>query len=146
MNPEELFPAALRLVRPGGGLAVIANGTPLWQQDSDWSRALRRCLEEWTGGTAAAPCGTDDASRIRYRDGLVAAGYDVREAAVEYRDDLDLDRLVGGVYSALGAGRLPAPDARPAFAERVRRAVAPYLPLTEHVRVALLLGRTPVWA
>jgi hypothetical protein len=89
------------------------------------------------------PCGSDDASRERYHDDLVAAGYDVREAAAEDRDDLDLDRLVGGVYSALGAGRLPAPDACPAFAEQVRRAVAPYLPLTEHVRVAMLLARAP---
>jgi SAM-dependent methyltransferase len=146
MNPDELFPAALRLVRPGGGVAVIANGTPLWQQDSDWSRALRRFLEQWTGGSAAAPCGTDAASRQRYRDGLAAAGYDVREATVEYRDDLDLDQLVGGVYSALGASALPAPAARPAFAEQVRRAVAPHHPLTEQVRVTMLLARAPVTA
>jgi SAM-dependent methyltransferase len=143
MNHDELFPAALRLVRPGGGVAVIANGTPLWQQDSAWSRALRRFLEQRTGTSAAAPCGTDAASRQRYRDRLVTAGYDVREATVEYRDDLDLDQLVGGVYSALGIGALPAPDARPAFAEQVRRAVAPHRPLTEHVRVAMLFGRAP---
>jgi ubiquinone/menaquinone biosynthesis C-methylase UbiE len=29
---EELFTAARRVLRPGGALAVIANGTPLWQQ------------------------------------------------------------------------------------------------------------------
>ncbi len=28
-------------LKPGGGIAVIANGTPLWQQPSDWSRAVR---------------------------------------------------------------------------------------------------------
>ena len=143
MNCDELVPAALRLVRPGGGVAVIANGAPLWQQDSAWSRALRRFLEQWTGRPAAEPCGTDAASAQRYRDGLTAAGYDTAEAAVEYRDDLDLDQLVGGVYSALGGGALPAPGARPAFAEQVRQAVAPHLPLTEHVRVTMLLGRAP---
>jgi SAM-dependent methyltransferase len=141
MNRDELFQAAFRLVRPGGGVAVIANGTPLWQQDTAWSRALRRFLEQWTGRSAAAPCGTDAASTQRYRDGLAAAGYGTAEATVEYRDDLDMDQLVGGVYSALGGGALPAPDARPAFAEQIREAVAPHLPLTEHVRVTMLFGR-----
>jgi SAM-dependent methyltransferase len=143
MDHDELFRAAIPLVRPGGGVAVLANGTPLWQQDSDWSRALRRFLEQWTGRAAAAPCGTDAASAQRYRDSLLAAGYDVREAAVEYRTDLDLDQLVGGIYSALGVGALPAADQRPAFADQVRRAVAPHQPLTEDVRVTMLFGRPP---
>ena len=78
----------------------------------------------------------------RYRRArLIAAGYDVREESVEYASDLDLDQLVGGIYSVLGAARLPASDQRPAFAEQVRGAVAPHQPLTEHVRVAMLLGR-----
>ena len=142
MDHDELFPAALSLIRAGGGVAVITNGTPLWQQDSAWSRALRSFLEHWLGAPATATCGTDAASQQRYRDGLIQAGYDVREQSVEYASDLDLDQLVGGVYSALGVARLPAPDQRPAFAEQVRRAVAPHQPLTEHVRVAMLLGRS----
>jgi trans-aconitate methyltransferase len=142
MDHGELFPAALSLIRPGGGVAVITNGTPLWQQDSAWSRALRRFLEHWLGGPTTATCGTDAASQQRYRDGLIEAGYNVREQSVEYASDLDLDQLVGGIYSALGVARLPAPDQRPAFAEQVRRAVAPHQPLTEHVRVAMLLGRS----
>jgi SAM-dependent methyltransferase len=141
MRDDDLFPAAVKLIRPGGGVAVIANGTPLWQQDSAWSRALRGFLEHWLGGPTTATCGTDAASQQRYRDRLIQAGYDVYEQSVEYASDLDLDQLVGGIYSALGVARLPAPDQRPAFAEQVRRAVAPHQPLTEHVRVAMLLGR-----
>jgi ubiquinone/menaquinone biosynthesis C-methylase UbiE len=58
MAHQQVFAAARRLLRPGGGLAVIANGTPLWQQPSDWSQALRA---PWNGGwepgwdRAAAP-------------------------------------------------------------------------------------------
>ena len=143
MDHDELFRAVLPLVRPGGGVAVITNGTPLWQQDSPWSRALRRFLEEWTGSPATAPCGTDAASQQRYRDSLTAAGYAVREASVDYASDLSMDQLVGGIYSALGDDRLPAPDQRPAFADQVRRVVAPHEPLTEQVRVALILGVAP---
>jgi ubiquinone/menaquinone biosynthesis C-methylase UbiE len=49
MNYRELFPALLPLLRPGGGAAVITNGTPLWLQDSAWSRALRGF---WNSGWA----------------------------------------------------------------------------------------------
>jgi hypothetical protein len=103
MNHDELFAAALPLIRPGGGIAVITTGTPLWQQDSAWSRALRRFLEEWTGSPVTAPCGTDAASQQRYRDSLTAAGYDVREASVEYASELS--SLASRWAEAIRSGR-----------------------------------------
>jgi len=118
----------------------VSNGTPLWLQDTGWSRALRGCLEEWFGERLTNPCGTDEASRQRYGDGLAAAGYAVSSTGVEYTDGLDLDRIVGGVYSAVSVDRLPPPDRRPDFAERIRRALEPHAPFTEHVRVAILSG------
>jgi hypothetical protein len=60
-------------------VAVIANGVPLWQQDSDWSRALRAALEGWLHIEAAATCGTDAATQRRYAEALIAAGYEVFE-------------------------------------------------------------------
>jgi SAM-dependent methyltransferase len=141
MHHDDLFQALTRLVRHGGGVAVITNGTPLWLQDSAWSQALRRFLEHWLGATTTATCGTDAASQRRYCDSLTAAGYDVQEASVEYTSDLDLEQLVGGIYSALSAGQIPPPDQRPLFAEQVRRALQPHERFTEHVRVTLLLGR-----
>ncbi|MCQ6246132.1 class I SAM-dependent methyltransferase [Streptomyces malaysiensis] len=45
MDHGELFRALSPLIRPGGGIAVVANGTPLWLQDDEWSRSLRACLE-----------------------------------------------------------------------------------------------------
>ena len=49
MRHEELFGACIPLMRAGGGVAVVTNGTPLWLQDTDWSRALRGFLERWRG-------------------------------------------------------------------------------------------------
>src|SRR5918993_1054684 len=47
MHPEQLFPALVPLLRPGGGgVAVITNGVPVWQQDSEWSQRLREFLEQ----------------------------------------------------------------------------------------------------
>lgn len=138
MRYAELFPALIPLLRPGGGIAVITNGTPLWLQGSAWSRALRGFLEQWLDTTLSNPCGTDDASQQRYRDAMTAAGLDVTEASFEYTDDLDLGQLVGSLYSAMP---VPPRDQRAAFAEQVRRAVAPHERFTEPVLVRMLLGK-----
>ncbi|HLQ56967.1 MAG TPA: class I SAM-dependent methyltransferase [Streptosporangiaceae bacterium] len=141
MRYGELFRTLVPLLRPGGGIAVITNGTPLWLQDNAWSQALRQFLEEWLDTKVTNACGTDEASQQCYRDHLTAAGFDVTEASVEYADELDLEHLVGSLYSALPVQQLPAPDQRPVFAEQVRRAVAPHERFTAHVRVRMLLGR-----
>jgi SAM-dependent methyltransferase len=141
MDYDQLFPALMPLLRPGGGVAVITNGTPLWLQDSAWSHALRGFLEQSSGRRLTNACGTDEASQRRYRDSLTAAGFDVRDASIEYTDDLDFEHLVGGLYSAFPASQLPPADQRPAFAEQVRRVLEPHVPYTDCVRVAMLFGR-----
>jgi trans-aconitate methyltransferase len=140
MRYRELIPALVPLLRPGGGVAVITNGTPMWLQDSAWSRALRSFLEQWLGRPTSRTCGTDDASQQRYRDTMTEAGLEVTETRYDYTDELDLDHLVGGIHSAMP---LPPPDQRAAFADQIRRAVAPYAPFTEPVLVRMLLGRRP---
>jgi SAM-dependent methyltransferase len=76
---------------------------------------------------------------MRYRDAMTAAGFGVTEASFEYTGELDLDGLVGSLYSAMP---VPPPDQRAAFAEQVRRAVAPCERFTEPVRVRMLLGQS----
>jgi hypothetical protein len=42
----------------------------------------------------------------------------------------------------LPVDHLPLADARPAFAEQIRRAIGPQDRFTEHVHVMMLLGRS----
>jgi len=51
--------------------------------------------------------------------------------------------IVGGIFSALSADRLPPPQRRQEFAAQVRDALARYEPLTEHIRVSIQLGHGP---
>jgi hypothetical protein len=74
MDHEQLFHAARPLVRPGGGVAVLANGMPLWRQPSAASQALRACLERWFNVTLVSGCCTDQQSRQQYAAALKAAG------------------------------------------------------------------------
>jgi trans-aconitate methyltransferase len=88
MRHEDLFQAAVPLLRPGGGIAVVANGTPLWLQHSAWSQGLREFLEAWLGTTLSSACGTDQESQHRYQQTLAQAGYTVSAAAAEYVAEL----------------------------------------------------------
>jgi SAM-dependent methyltransferase len=140
MDRDTLFRAIDPLLRPGGGIAVITNGTPLWLQDTAWSRALRECLEQWTGKRQTWACQTDEAGRRLNREALTSAGYRVVESSVDYAARLTTDQIVGGVFSALSGDRMPSPDRREEFAARVRDALTPHEPLTEHVCVSLQFG------
>jgi SAM-dependent methyltransferase len=141
MDHERLFRALPAVLRPGGGVAVVTNGIPVWLQDSDWSRALRGFLERWHGRPTTLTCGSADADQRRYRDTLTGAGFEVREARIEYADELDLEQLIGSVYSAVPVDRLPPPDRRPGFAEQLREALHPHVRYVEQVPVRLLFGR-----
>ncbi|XUL93728.1 methyltransferase domain-containing protein [Streptomyces galilaeus] len=141
MRHEELFRTLAPLFRAGGGVAVVANGTPLWQQDCAWSHALRACLEDHFGRRLEATCGTATHDRRRYAEALRAAGFtDVRETVIDYGDELSVDEIIGGVYSAIPADRLPKEEDRPAFAERIHRSL-PSGPYLESVQVSVLVGR-----
>ena len=142
MQHDDLFRTVLPFVRTGGGIAVISNGTPLWLQDSPWSRALRGCLEQWLGTTLTATCGTSGRDRLRYAQALRSAGFgDVREIVVEYSDELSFDQIFGGVCSAIPADRLPPPNDRAVLAERIRQALPADERFTEDVTVTMLVGQ-----
>ena len=144
MDRATLFRAARPLLRPGGGIAVVTNGTPLWLQNTEWSQTLQECLQRWLGleQRPTGSCQTDDAGRRLNREALETAGYQVVEASVDYEAELTVDELVGGVFSALSADRLSSPESREEFTVQVRDALGWPDRLTEHVRVSLQIGRS----
>ncbi|MFE9383998.1 class I SAM-dependent methyltransferase [Streptomyces sp. NPDC007025] len=142
MRHDALFRDLLPLFRAGGGIAVLANGAPLWQQDSDWSGALRGCLAEYFGTELTASCGTAEQDRIRYAESLKEAGFsDVRSTAVSYTEELTFEQVVGGLYSAVPAELLPTAEQRPAFEGRLRKALPAVDVFPEQVHVSALVGR-----
>ncbi|MET0132207.1 MAG: class I SAM-dependent methyltransferase [Kibdelosporangium sp.] len=138
MDHEKLFDALFPLVRTGGGVAVLSNGTPLWLQDTPWSHALRGVMEQWLGTTLTNTCGTDQLARDRYRASMINSGFEVRGSSVDYTDHLTVDQIIGGVYSALPEHRLPTD--RAAFETLIRDVLAPHAPYIEHINVVMVLG------
>jgi hypothetical protein len=56
-----------------------------------------------------------------------------------YQDELSLEQVLGGVYSALSPDDLPA-SSREAFAEHVTRSLPTTTAFTEEVPVTALIG------
>ncbi|MBM7775552.1 trans-aconitate methyltransferase [Actinokineospora baliensis] len=140
MDHPRLFAEIPATVRPGGGVAVLTNGTPLWLQETEWSRALRSVLEEWLSTPLTAACGTDEGSQQRYLDAMAEAGLACHRFEHTYSAPLALSEIVGGVFSALSVDRLPGAAGRAELAERVERALGGG-PFEEFVRVTVLVGR-----
>lgn len=140
MNSRVLFRDARPLLRDGGGIAIVTNGTPLWLQDTDWSRVLRSVLEEWTGRAVTSACGTDEAARDKYATELSAAGYMTSEVRIAYDAELDLETLIGGLFSAMSPADVDDPARRRGFADRVRGALAPDTHFRENVQVTIQTG------
>lgn len=142
MDETQLFRRAARLLKPSGAIAVIANGTPLWLHDTDWSRAVKETLEEWLGTPGNNHCSTDAETRSALAERMREAQLDVSETVVEYTVPLSLEFLIGNIFSALGE-RLPSTADRLVLAEKIRRRMGTVLDVEEHVRVAALIGRKP---
>lgn len=140
MDHATLFPALRSLLRPGGGIAVLTNGAPMWLHESSWSKALREYLSDWLGQPLARTCGSGQGEQDRYRASLEAAGFATGSDVVEYEDEIDLEFVIGAVYSATPEDSLPKPAERAGFEERLSAAISPYAPFMEPVQVRILIG------
>ncbi|MFC5994048.1 class I SAM-dependent methyltransferase [Pseudonocardia hispaniensis] len=143
MNPAAVFAALHEVLVPEGAVAVIANGVPLWLQNTAWSRRLRWHLEAVFATAVRSSCGTDEPARSRCRAALQAAGYQTSEHRVDYTDLMSFEQLVGNLYSAMPIAWLPALADRPGFEQDLRDALGEVHTdehFREEVRVAILLG------
>ena len=87
---------------PGGAIAIITHGIPLWLADTEWSRAVNAYLTGWFGRLGAGSCGTDETALREGREQLTTTGFD-DAAVLEHHDraDVDADYVIGHLYSAL---------------------------------------------
>lgn len=142
LDRDSLFRAARKALHPRRGLAIIANGTPLWLQDTRWSGELRAFMHRWLGVEPTNHCGTDEATRATYRRELIELDYTVEEVRVDYTGTLTLEDIVGGVFSALSE-RIPKRDERAQFAAELADALSGTGPFLEHVSVRTLVAHLP---
>jgi SAM-dependent methyltransferase len=144
MDPASVFAQARELLSPGGGLAVVSHGQPLWLADTDWARSVRAFLEGWFGTSTGNRCGLDDRTREERRRLLSETGFvDVTDLRHEYDAELTVEYVIGHLYSALSEGQVP-PDRRAEFEAGVRNALEHRTDaFVEHVPVITLAATSP---
>lgn len=141
MDAAAVFASCARVLRPGGGLAVITSGQPLWLAEQEWTRALRTHLETWTGPLRST-CGTDGHTLEQRSAQLQRTGFD-DVSVLEHRDQvqLDVEHVIGHLYSAMSQDQVPS-SPRAEFETGLRTALQPHEhDLVEDVTMTVLLGR-----
>jgi SAM-dependent methyltransferase len=143
MDTDRVFMHARRLLRPGGALAIISQGPPMWLADSSWASALRGYLAEWAGGPLTGTCDTDREAAEERRHLMRAHGFGSVELVEHtYNNDVDLTYIAGHLYSAMPQAMVPA-KRRPEFQSGLQRALRGHLAegkLTERIHATALIG------
>lgn len=108
MNPADVFANARPLLRPGGGIAIVSHGVPLWLADNGWAREVNRFLQDWLGASTGGQCGVDDRTRADRAATLSECGFvEVTVLHHEYTAQLTPQYVVGHLYSALSETQIP---------------------------------------
>jgi hypothetical protein len=131
------------LLRPGGGVAVMTQGPPLWQGSASWQSRVRTVLEH-TLGHSGGTCGTDAAALDRRTQTLSELGLEVSVSTWHASHAVDIDWVIGHMGSALSAGSLQ--QGRPdGLASRLRAVLEENEPvdLVEDVTTTAVIGRLP---
>lgn len=132
-----------RLLRPGGGVAVVTQGPPLWQGLAPWQSRVRAVLERAVG-QAGGTCGADAAAVDRRAQILGELGLQVSVPTWHASHLVDIDWVIGHLGSALPAGRLQ--QGRPdGLASNLRAVLEESGPgeLVEDVTTTAVIGRLP---
>lgn len=144
MDTKRLFAGLAGVLAPGGRVAVIANGTPIWLQESHWSGALRRFLQQRFNSDLSGSCYTDDATLARCRGDLEAAGFTTAECTMNVHEAVSADWLFGNLMSAMPPDWLPGQSSRTAFAAELTKALRSGQAtgdFVDEVPVSIVVGR-----
>lgn len=144
MEPQTTLRTLTRLVRGGGAVAVAYNGSPMWLHPDAWAKALRRALETQLGSVSELDVAVEGLRACELA--MQKLGYtDIEHWQHTYESVIDIDFIVGHIYTALSPGRIPTRE-RPSFEERIKHeitAVAHSDHVSETVAVRVLIGRPP---
>ena len=136
MDEAATLAAAAALLRPGGGLAVVTQGPPLWLGAAPWQQAVRGVLEQFLGPVTAT-CGSDAAALAGRVGQLEGQGLRVQVSSWRADHAVDAAWVVGHLGSALPADALTG-ELRSALETAVEQQPGP---LVEQVVTTAVVAR-----
>lgn len=136
MDEAATFQNGAVLLRPGGVVAVITQGPPMWLGTAPWQVAVRETLEA-SSGPVSGNCRTD---QVALDDRLAAArtlDLDVEVVSWQAKHVVDIDWIVGHLGSAMKVEQWAA------TAGQLTRVLQAFdgQPMVEHVSTTALIAR-----
>ncbi|MEN2736932.1 class I SAM-dependent methyltransferase [Microbacterium sp. X-17] len=110
---------AAALVRPGGAVAVVTQGPPLWLGPAPWQRTVRNALESLYG-PVTGNCRTDSSALEERRDMATALGLTTEVLTWTAAYPVTVDWVIGHLGSALGSDQLTRMEELAALLEPLR--------------------------
>lgn len=101
--------SASSLLRPGGAIAIVTQGPPLWLGPAPWQRTVREALESLYG-PVSGNCRTDRSTLEERRELADSLGLDTEVLTWEASYPVTLDWVLGHLGSALSADQLTRGD------------------------------------
>lgn len=145
MDEEAALQAGTALLRPGGAVAVVTQGPPMWLGAARWQQRVGKVLSTMLGGSENT-CGSDPAALERRGEVLRRLGLHVQVATWQTDHHVNTQWVLGHLGSALPANILD--DDHPLGLSAMLRDVLDEeqqaeggQPLAESVTTTAIIGR-----
>lgn len=123
MRRDEVLDRAYDLLEPGGGIAILGN-PGIWTGEDAWERAAHDVVVRWLGPRRRTRAGVFVAEEGAERVALARSRFvDMEAGDYRWSRPVDVDTIVGGLFSTSFASRALLGDQADAFAADLRRAL-----------------------
>lgn len=109
MDERSTLRTAASLLRPGGAVAVVTQGPPLWLGPAPWQRTVREALESLYG-PVTGNCRTDSSALEERRAMATELGLATEALTWTASYPVTADWVIGHLGSALGSDKLTRVD------------------------------------
>jgi len=144
MRRDEVLAKAYALLEPGGGVAILGNPGGIWTGVEPWERVAREVVVRWLGPRRRTRTGHFAAEEGAEHVALARSPFvDVEAGGQRWSRPVDIDTIIGELFSTSFASRTLLGDRADAFAEELRRALRALDPagqFVQHLRTDYLLA------
>jgi hypothetical protein len=143
MRQDEVLDQVYDLLE-GGGVAILGNPGGIWAGEEAWERVVRDVIVRWLGPRRLTRTGPFTAEEGAERRALARSRFtEITGGEHRWSRVVDVDTIVGELYSTSFANRALLGEHGGAFEAEVRQALhtlAPAGHFVQHLRTEYLLG------
>lgn len=110
-----------RLIEPGGGVVIAADGERIWHVDGDWQHATQAVIRRWLGDVRRAGSGIYAVRHAPFAETLAASAFSRVECySITVERFPTIDEIVGYLYSTSFCSHFVLGDKRAGFEADLR--------------------------